>query len=175
MGMSLSLANAIQAIAVSWVSTKSAPFGTLIARKEYRQLDQTFFQALRQSSAVSVAGALTALLGCIYLNLQHIRFAQRLLNPPSLGILLLYMIVNVIISSEAYYLRAHKQEVFFVNSVVGAVAVTVCTFIFGRRYGATGIVISTCLLNWGGLVWATYKFQKYRRLWHTARVPNGSS
>ena len=56
MGMSLSLANAIQAIAVSWVSTKSAPFGTLIARKEYRRLDQTFFQALRQSFAVSLAG-----------------------------------------------------------------------------------------------------------------------
>ena len=149
MGMSLSLANAIQAIAVSWVSTKSAPFGTLIARKEYRRLDQTFFQALRQSFTVSLAGALTAWLGCIYLNWQHFSFAQRLLDPLSLGILLLYMIVNVIIASEAYYLRAHKQEVFLVNSVVGAVAVTVCTVIFGRRYGATGIVVSTCLLNWG--------------------------
>ena len=56
MGMSLSLANAIQNIAVAWVSTKSAPFGTLIARKEYRRLDQTFFQALWQSSAVATAG-----------------------------------------------------------------------------------------------------------------------
>lgn len=166
MGMSLSLANAIQAIAVSWVSTKSAPFGTLIARKEYQRLDQTFFQALRQSFAVSLAGALIAWLGCIYLNLCHFSFAQRLLNPFSLGILLVYMIVNVIISAEAYYLRAHKQEVFFVNSLVGAIAVTICTFIFGRRYGATGIVISTCILNWCGLVWATYKFRKYRKLWH---------
>ena len=168
MGMSLSLATAIQAIAVSWVSTKSAPFGTLIARKEYRRLDQTFFQALRQSFVVSLVGAMTAWFGCIYLNLQHFTFAQRLLDPLSLGILLLYMIVNVVISAEAYYLRAHKQEVFFVNSLVGAVAVTICTFIFGRRYGATGIVVSTCLLNCGGLVWATYKFRKYRRLWHAS-------
>jgi O-antigen/teichoic acid export membrane protein len=171
MGMSLSLANAIQAIAVSWVSTKSAPFGTLIARKEYRRLDQTFFQALWQSFAVSLAGALVAWLGCVYLNLRHFSFAQRLLEPVALGILLLYMIVNVVISAEAYYLRAHKQEVFFVNSVVGAIAVTVCTFIFGRRYGAPGIVVSTCLLNWGGLVWATYKFRKYRRIWHTPQAP----
>lgn len=166
MGMSLSLANAIQAIAVSWVSTKSAPFGTLIARKEYQRLDQTFFQALRQSFAVCLAGALVAWLGCVYLNLQHFSFAQRLLAPLPLAMLLLYMIVNVVTSAEAYYLRAHKQEVFFVNSLVGAVAVTICTFIFGRRYGATGIVVSTCLLNWAGLVWATYKFRKYRRLWH---------
>ena len=175
MGMSLSLANAIQAIAVSWVSTKSAPFGTLIARKEYRRLDETFFQALRQSFAVSLAGALMAWLGFIYLNSRHFSFAQRLLDPLSLGILLLYMIVNVIISSEAYYLRAHKHEVFFVNSLVGAVAVTVCTFIFGRRYGATGIVVSTCLLNWVGVVWATYKFRKYRRIWHTPQAPPVSS
>ena len=166
MGMSLSLANAIQAIAISWVSTKSAPFGTLIARKEYRRLDQTFFQALRQSSGVSLAGALLAWIGCIYLNWRHLRFAQRLLDPFSLGILLLYMTATVIIFAEASYLRAHKKEVLFVNSVVGAVAVATCTFIFGRRYGATGIVVSTCLLNWGGLVWATYKFRKYRRLWH---------
>src|ERR1700722_12782176 len=166
MGMSLSLANAIQAIAVSWVSTKSAPFGTLIARKEYRQLDQTFFQALAQSFAVSLAGALAAWLGCIYLNFQHFSFAQRLLDPFALGVLLLYMIVNVVISAEAYYLRAHKQEVLFINSVVGATAVTICTFIFGRQYGASGTVVSTCLLNAGGLVWATYKFRKYRRLWH---------
>jgi len=175
MGMSLSLANAIQAIAVSWVSTKSAPFGTLIARKEYRRLDETFFRALRQSFAVSLAGALMAWLGCIYLNSRHFSFAQRLLDPLSLGILLLYMIVNVIISSEAYYLRAHKHEVFFVNSLVGAVAVTVCTFIFGRRYGAIGIVVSTCLLNWVGVVWATYKFRKYRRIWHTPQAPPVSS
>jgi hypothetical protein len=166
MGMSLSLANAIQAVAIAWVSTKSAPFGTLIARKEYAGLDQAFFQALRQSFAVSLVGALTAWLGCISLNSLQFRFAQRLLDPFSLGILLLYMIVNVVIFAEASYLRAHKQEVLFVNSVVGAMAVTACTFIFGRYYGATGIVVSCCLLNLGGLVWATYKFRKYRRLWH---------
>ena len=171
MGMSLSLANAIQAIAVSWVSTKSAPFGALIARKEFRRLDRTFFQALKQSSAVSFAGALAALLGCVYLNLRHVRFAERLLDAFYLSILLIYMIVNVIIFAEANYLRAHKQEVFFVNSLVGAAAVTVCTFIFGQRYGAKGIVVSCCILNLGGLVWATYKFRKYRRLWHT---PQGS-
>lgn len=168
MGMSLSLANAIQAIAISWVSTKAAPFGNLIARKEYRQLDQTFFQALRQSFVVSLAGALAAWLGCVYLNLRHFRFAQRLLDPFSLAMLLLFMMLTVVIFAEASYLRAHKQEVLFVNSVAGAVAVTVCTVIFGRHYGAEGIVVSACLLNCGGLVWATYKFRKYRALWHAS-------
>jgi O-antigen/teichoic acid export membrane protein len=82
--------------------------------------------------------------------------------------LMVYMITNVIIFSQAYYLRAHKQEVFLVNSLVGAISVTACTLIFGRIYGAKGIVVSCCIGNLIGLVWATYKFQKYRRVWHTA-------
>jgi hypothetical protein len=168
MGMSLSLTNAIMNIAVSWVSTKSAPFGMLIARKEYQQLDRTFFRALWQSSVVSVAGALTAWLGTIFLNVQHIRFAQRLLDPSSIALLMIYMITNILIFAEAYYLRAHKQEVFFVNSLVGAVAVTACTLIFGRLYGAKGIVVSCCIGNLLSLAWATQKFRKYRRLWHSA-------
>jgi hypothetical protein len=168
MGMSLSLANAIMSIAVSWVSTKSAPFGMLVARKEYSQLDQTFFRALWQSSAAAVAGALAAWLGTTLLNLQHIRFAQRLLDPNSIAILMLYMIANVIIFAEAYYLRAHKQEVLLMNSVAGAAVVTACTLIFGRAYGATGIVVSCSIANLLGLLWATQKFQKYRRLWHSA-------
>ena len=168
MGMSLSLANAIMSISVSWVSTKSAPFGMLIARKEYALLDQTFFRALRQSALVAVAGAMAAWLGTLLLNLFHIRFAQRLLDPTSMAILMLYMASNVIIFAEAYYLRAHKQEVLLANSVVGAVVVTVCTLIFGRAYGAWGIVITCCMANLLGLLWATQKFRKYRRLWHTS-------
>jgi len=168
MGMSLSLANAILNIAISWVSTKSAPFGTLIARKEYRQLDQTFFRALWQSTAVSVAGGLAAWLGTIFLTLQHIHFAQRLLDPSLIAMLMIYMITNVVIFAQAYYLRAHKQEVFLINSVVGAIMVTACTLTFGRFYGARGIVISCCIGNVLGLVWSTYKFRKYRRLWHMA-------
>jgi len=167
MGMTLSLVNAIQAIAVSWVSTKSAPFGALIAGKKYRELDQTFSSALRQSFAAAITGALTAWLGCVYLNWHHFRFAQRLLPAGSLGILMVYMVVNIIIFAEAYYLRAHKQEVFFLNSLVGAVAVALSTFVFGRRYGATGIALACCILNFGALAWATQKFRKYRRLWHT--------
>jgi O-antigen/teichoic acid export membrane protein len=77
------------------------------------------------------------------------------------------MIFNVIIFAEAFYLRAHKQEVLFTNSVVGAVTVTITTLTFGRYYGARGIAVTCCLGNIFGLVWATYKFRKYRKLWHT--------
>ena len=43
MGMSLSLANALQSVAISWINTKAAPFGALIARREYPVLDSISF------------------------------------------------------------------------------------------------------------------------------------
>ena len=111
----------------------------------------------------------------MYLNLQHLRFAQRLLDPLTLALLLIYMMVNVIVFAEAFYLRAHKQEVFFTNSLVGAVTVTICTLTFGRYYGARGIAVSCCIGNIIGLVWSTYKFRKYRRLWHTPEEATATS
>jgi O-antigen/teichoic acid export membrane protein len=168
MGMSLSLANAIQNIAVAWVSTKSAPFGTLIARRQYRQLDRTFSQALWQCTAVALAGALTAWLACVYLKIEHIGFAQRLLGPGLIAMLLISMLSNVLVFAQSYYLRSHKQEVFLVNSIVGALSVAACTLVFGRYYGAKGIVVSCCIGNILGLLWATSKFRKYRKLWHAS-------
>ncbi len=76
---------------------------------------------------------------------------------------------------KAFYLRAHKQEVFFTNSLVGAVTVTICTLTFGQYYGARGIAVSCCIGNIIGLVWSTYKFRKYRRLWHTPKEATATS
>jgi len=169
MGMSLSLANALQSVSISWINTKAAPFGAFISRKEYSALDTLFFRALRQSIAVCAAGALVVWATAVYLNLAHIRFAQRLLSPTSLGLLLMAMVLNVLISAEAVYLRAHKQEKFFLISVMGAILVGSSTYFLGRAYGALGIVSGSLLVSLiMGVPLSTYTFLKYRRIWHAA-------
>lgn len=167
MGMSLSLANALTSIAISWINTKSAPFGAMIARKEYEQLDEQFFRAVKQSFAVCAAGALTIWVGVIYLNWAHFPFARRILDPISLGILLVTTLINVVIIGEATYLRAHKQEKFLLNSVLGAILVGSSTYFLGRTYGSFGIVTGSLLVGlFMGLPLGTYTFWKYRRIWH---------
>lgn len=167
MGMSLSLANALQAVAISWISTKAAPFGAMVARREFEQLDQMFFQALKQSALVCAAGSLVIVLGAWWLNARHLRFADRLLSPICLAGLLAVAAVNVIVFAEALYLRAHKQEKFLLNSVLGAVLVTASTYLLGKHYGATGIVVGNVIIALAmGLPYGTYVFMKYRRLWH---------
>jgi O-antigen/teichoic acid export membrane protein len=169
MGMSLSLANALTSVAISWINTKSAPFGAMIARKEYEQLDEHFFRAVKQSFVVCAAGSLTIWIGVMFLNWAHFPFARRILDPISLGILLMTTLINIIIIGEATYLRAHKQEKFLLNSVLGAILVGSSTYFLGRSYGSFGIVTGSLLVGlFMGLPLGTYTFWKYRRIWHAA-------
>lgn len=167
MGMSLSLSGALTAVAISWINTKAAPFGAMIARKEYTTLDRVFFQALKQSLAVCGAGMLTIWLLVFYLNRAHFSLAHRVLSPLSIGILLATAPISIVTFAEATYLRAHKQEKFLLNSIIAAILVGSSAFFLGRPFGALGIVTGTFLSSLiVGLPLGTYMFVRYRRLWH---------
>lgn len=167
MGMSLSLVSALKSVAISWINTKAAPFGGLIARKEYGKLDHIFFRAWTQAILVCTAGAGCILAGAILLNWAKAPFAHRLLSPTLLAFLLFTAILDITVFGEALYLRAHKQEKFLFISVLSAVLVACSTIIFGRYFGAEGIVIGTVIISvFAGLPLGTFTFLKYRRLWH---------
>ncbi len=169
MGMSINISNALLTISISWVSTKAAPFGALVARKEYDQLDRIFFRVLAQSTAVSVANVLIVWGAVVFMNARHLLLAHRMLAPLPFGLLLLSMMVNHIVFAEAIYLRAHKQEKFMVTSVVCACLIAASTILLGRRFGAMGMASGYLCINLTvGLCACTYIFFKYRRLWHAA-------
>lgn len=169
MGMSLSLSTALTTVAVSWVNTKAAPIGTMIARKEYAELDHVFFRALKQACGVAAAGAMVAWLLDLYLNWARLPLAHRLLDPISFGILLTFPLMNVITSSQGLYLRAHKQEKFLWISVLSAILIGCSTLLLGRPFGALGVIIGSWLSGLiMGIPLCTYTFFKYRRIWHEA-------
>lgn len=167
MGMSLSISSALVAISVSWVNTKAAPFGSMIARKDYKQLDRIFFQAVGQSLGVCIMCALTVWLGFLYLNHAGFRLAYRVLPPFTLALLFLNVPINVITLAQATYLRAHKQEKFLFNSILGAILVGSSTYFLGKSYGALGVVTGSVLAGlFVGLPLNTYTFFRYRKIWH---------
>lgn len=167
MGMSLAMGNMLASIAIAWVNTKAAPFGAMIARREFSRLDSVFFRAVSQSTALCLAGALVLWTGCLYINQRGFTFAHRLLPPLPFGLLLLAVLINQVVSAEALYLRAHKQEKFLINSVVGAILTVLSAYVLGRRYGALGMTAGNALLALViGLGFGTWTFAKYRRQWH---------
>lgn len=167
MGMSLNFANSLMVIAMAWVSTKAAPFGTLIAQKQYLQLDALFFKALRHSTFVAGLGAIAIWSGTAYLHFTRNRYAEKLLSPLPFALLLIAAILNHLFASMATYLRAHKQEKLFQLSLSIAVAVLLSNYYFARTSGALGMVAGyLVIMVLLGLGCGTLIFKRYRRLWH---------
>lgn len=167
MGLCLNVMAAISGISLGWISTKSATFGALIAKRDFAQMDRLFFPCLWQSWAVVCLGALCFWLGGSYLHAIHHRLSLRILDPLPLGLLVLTAVVNHLIFAQALYLRAHKQEPFLWLSVTGACLVGALSYLLGRPFGPTGMMAGyfavTLIVGLGAGSWV---FLRKREEWH---------
>ncbi len=167
MGMSLNIAGALSTIAIAWMNTKAAPFGQLIARGHFSALDRSFRRALAQSTTLHLLGAGFVFVTALVLQAHHVPLAARLLAPLPFAMLLAGSVGNNVVSAEAMYLRAHKQEKFMINSIVGALYTVPMVWLLGANFGSLGIaggyLAGTLVI---GLGFGTYTFLKYRRQWH---------
>jgi hypothetical protein len=167
MGMTMRIIESITALAFAWVSTKSAPFGSYIARREFGTLDVVFRKAALQSVAVMTLGGISVIALYHIAKAAGVFYVDRLVGPLALYFLVANAVVNCIIFSQAIYLRAHKQEPFLINSLIGAILIPAVMYFLGRPYGAVGIsagVLAAGLVV--GLPLATWIFYKKRREWH---------
>ena len=167
LGMTNSIVNAIGNMGVAWVSTKSAPFGTLVAQRAYRDLDNMFFRALWQSLSLIILGSAFILIVLYFLQgVQH-PFASRVLSPTLCAVLLSSMILTHVVVSEAIYLRSHKREPFMWLTLIGTPIMATSQYFSAKYWGVSGVVI-TYLLTYFlvSFIPATTLFLRKRRLWH---------
>ena len=112
-------------------------------------------------------------LGPHNVRVHGVPLASRLLSPVPLALLFFGTVANVVVAAEALYIRAHKEEKFMVNSILGAVYIVPLAYVLGRWQspygGAWGITaafaLGTVVI---GLGYGTYTFQRWRRIWHAA-------
>lgn len=168
MGLSLTLVSALAGIALAWINTKSAIFGTLIAKREFEELDRRFFPCLWQSLFVLVFGALIIWIGTFALFETGNPLRLRILEPLPMALLLGAIVAMHIVLCEAVYLRAHKQEPLLVMSLVwgGLIFLSSCTL--GRQFGATGMMLGYFVINLTvGVGSGTWIFIQKRAQWHS--------
>jgi hypothetical protein len=169
MGMSLNISSALGAISIAWMSTKSSPFGQMIARRDFVTLDRVFFRTLLQSSILLVCGATVLLCGFLVVERDFPRLVSRVLPFPFLAVLFITTLCNHIVVSEAIYLRAHKQEPFLLQSILVAILTGSSTLIVGRFWGANGVVLSYFVCSGlFGLTCGTLIFTMKRKIWHAS-------
>ena len=166
MGLSMNIVVQMSAMMLAWMTTKAAPFGSLIAKKDTPELDRMFFRSLRQSISLFVGGAVLVLIGVIAAPYVMPKISRRIEDWPIFLLLLLTALSSHVVQSEAIYLRAHKCEPFLVQSIVIALCTACCVVVFAKTSGALGVSLAYfVVLGLAGVISATAIFKTKRRQW----------
>jgi O-antigen/teichoic acid export membrane protein len=156
---------------LAWMTTKAAPFGSLIAKKETPELDRLFFRSLRQSLSLFAGAATLVLIGVLAAPYVLPKISQRIEDWPIFLLLLLTALSSHVVQSEAIYLRAHKCEPFLVQSLVIALCTGASVVVFAKVSGALGVSLAYfVVLGVAGVISATAIFKSKRSEWAQAEV-----
>jgi len=166
MGLSMNIVTQMSAMMLVWMTTKAAPFGSLIAKSDSTGLDALFFRAFRQSLFLLSAASALVLSAVLAIPWVVPRLGHRIVSWPVFLFLLLTAIGSHIVQSEALYLRAHKCEPFLLQSILIAAATAAGVTFFAKTSGTLGVsVASFIVLGVCGTASATTIFFSKRKLW----------
>jgi hypothetical protein len=171
MGLSMSIVMQMSAMMLAWMTTKAAPFGSLIAKRDTPELDRLFFRALRQSLGLFTAAAAMVLMGVLAAPYIVPKISRRIEDWPVFVLLLLTALSSHVVQSEAIYLRAHKCEPFLVQSIVIASCTAGSVVLLAKTSGALGVSLAYfVVLGLAGVVSATAIFRTKRSQWAQAEI-----
>jgi hypothetical protein len=162
----MNIVTQMSAMMLVWMTTKAAPFGSLIAKSDNAGLDALFFRALRQSLLL-LSGASILVLSAV-LAIPHIapKLGHRIVSWPVFLFILLTAIGAHVVQSEAIYLRAHKCEPFLMQSILIAAVTATSVVFFAKTSGTFGVALASfVVLGVFGTASATTIFFSKRKLW----------
>jgi hypothetical protein len=142
LGMALSITGYMSFLAQAWTTTKSTPFGNMIAQGAYQQLDRLFRRALAHSLAAFAVIAVAVYAAAALLPFFAPHLAARLVPPPIFAALVLAAGVSCAMQSLATLLRSFKTEPFLVQSLVVAALTLAFGALTAPRWGNTGAALS---------------------------------
>ncbi len=172
MGMSLSITGYMTVLALAWISTKTTPFGRMIARREFLELDRLFLRTLGQSLAVFSLIALAACGVAALLPALAPRLAVRMVSPQLFALLVVAAGANCVVQSLATLLRSFKREPFLVQSLVVASLTLLLAALTAARWGIAGVTLSYLTASAVvGLPFAVAIFVRARRGYLTLAAP----
>lgn len=166
MGLSMNIVMQMSGMMLAWMTTKSAPFGNLIAKSDNAGLDALFFRAFRQSLLLLSAASALVLSAVLAIPWVVPRLGHRIVSWPVFLFLLLTAIGGHVVQSEAIYLRSHKCEPFLLQSILIATATAAGVTFFAKTSGTLGVAVAAFIvLGVCGTASATTIFFSKRRSW----------
>jgi hypothetical protein len=142
MGMSLSITGYMTILALAWTSTKTTPFGRMVARRDFSGLDRLFLRTLAQSLSAFVLLALAACSVAVLLSVLAPRMAARMVSPELFALLVLAAGANCAVQCLAALLRCFKSEPFLMQSVLVASLTLTMAALTAPHWGNAGAAFS---------------------------------
>lgn len=173
MGMTLTILTALESAAYAWVYVRAPLFGSLVARRDWAEMDRVFYRLTAISWGFYLLGAIAVCVGVWTLNVLPWALTQRLASrllplAPTVILALAYLILHLP-RCQTIYVRAHKQDPFLLAAVVSHGLIATAVIFLGRAYGpigaAWGLLAVVCLVN---LPWWTLIWNRSRRDWHSS-------
>lgn len=171
MGMTLTVFITIQALALTWIYTKIPLFSGLIAQKKFKELDQVFSRAHKQSLWVTAGFLMMALAGIAGLEFFDLKIlgtnlAERFLPIQEMCILALGIFLFTMVFSWASYLRCHKQEPMLPQAITAGILCPGLALGLAYFYGSLGACIAYGFVAVVSVVMGKVIFEKKRIEWH---------
>lgn len=169
MGVSMTVANMLSLLALSWVTARIPSMATAVSRRDWVQLDYIYWLAFKASCLTFLAGAAGFLVLRFTLDLTP--YGARFLPFAQCAGLLLAVGFYHVSGLLAAYLRAHLREPFLWPSLVGALLTAAAAIWVAPQWGAAGVVTVLIVIN--ALFFFPVSFFLWfylRRKWHVEPV-----
>jgi hypothetical protein len=166
MGMTLYISNIALGIGIVWLSTKFPLYGAMISKKDYVSLDKI----AKINTIYSLLFTILFSAGCLIvihiIKIHYSYIGDRLLSLSAIAALLFSSIINLLITSMAGYLRAHKQEPLVISSLIHAIITVVVAWLVAKYYNADILAYSIAFINLAiNLPLTAYIFRIKRNVW----------
>jgi hypothetical protein len=161
-GLSIAIFAAMFGIANIWMTIIVPKMNMFVSQGDYDTLNPMFKRHLLLAVLTYLLGVLVLFLG-VTLFKSYIPFVDRLVSVPSLALISLAWLVQVIINALALYMRAHKEEPLVTVSFVSGVYIGMVTWLIALYLPVEYFFAGFLSAYIWGLPWIFLIFKRYKR------------
>lgn len=144
-GMTMTILTALQSATMAWIETRRPHFGTLIAKRDYVELDRLFFRLTRVSILLLSIALFGFALAVAWMGTRthwlFDRLSGRMLPATTTLIFAGAFIAYQFVMCSGIYVRAHRRDPYLATTVASCATIALLQFVLGRSYGSLGLAI----------------------------------
>jgi|APSaa5957512535_1039671.scaffolds.fasta_scaffold05261_3 O-antigen/teichoic acid export membrane protein len=145
MGVTMTIANMLSMLSLSWVTSKIPKMTKLASIKEWSKLDNVYWNVLFKSCAAYTLGAVIFFL--LRLAFESSEYSNRFLPTIETAWLLVAMGFYHISGIFSTYLRIHMKEPFLWLAIIGSTLTLISAIFIVPQWGTMGVVVILTIVN----------------------------